>query len=191
VIRKHPYTVLLLDEIEKAHPDLVNILLQVMDNATLTDNNGYKANFKNVVLIMTSNVGAQAASVMGFNADQALSSGEALKAFFTPEFRNRLDGVVEFAPLDIKVVEAIVVKFIAELNVQLAKKKVVLEVSEKARGYLAEMGYDVAMGARPLGRVIQERIKDKLTDEMLFGKLKNGGKVMVDYDKTLTLDFSE
>jgi ATP-dependent Clp protease ATP-binding subunit ClpA len=191
VIRKHPYTVLLLDEIEKAHPDLVNILLQVMDNATLTDNNGYKANFKNVVLIMTSNVGAQAASVMGFNADQALSRGEELKAFFTPEFRNRLDGVIEFEPLDIEVVEAIVVKFIAELNVQLSKKKVVVEVSEKARGYLAEMGYDVAMGARPLGRVIQERIKDRLTDEMLFGKLKNGGKVMVDYEGTLTLDFSE
>jgi len=191
VIRKHPYTVLLLDEIEKAHPDLVNILLQVMDNATLTDNNGYKANFKNVVLIMTSNVGAQAASVMGFNADQALSRGEELKAFFTPEFRNRLDGVIEFAPLKIDVVERIVVKFIAELNEQLAKKKVLVEVSEKARGYLAEMGYDVAMGARPLGRVIQERIKDKLTDEMLFGKLKNGGKVMVDYDDTLTLDFSE
>jgi len=191
VIRKHPYTVLLLDEIEKAHPDLVNILLQVMDNATLTDNNGYKANFKNVVLIMTSNVGAQAASVMGFNADQALSRGEELKAFFTPEFRNRLDGVIEFEALDIEVVEAIVVKFIAELNVQLSKKKVVVEVSEKARGYLAEMGYDVAMGARPLGRVIQERIKDRLTDEMLFGKLKNGGKVMVDYEGTLTLDFSE
>ena len=190
-IRKHPYTVLLLDEIEKAHPDLVNILLQVMDNATLTDNNGYKANFKNVVLIMTSNVGAQAASVMGFNADQALSRGEELKAFFTPEFRNRLDAVVEFAPLDIEVVEDIVDKFIAELNEQLSKKKVVVEISEKVRGYLAEMGYDVAMGARPLARVIQERIKDRLTDEMLFGSLKHGGKVMVDYDKELTFSFSE
>jgi len=183
-IRKHPYTVLLLDEIEKAHPDLVNILLQVMDNATLTDNNGYKANFKNVVLIMTSNVGAQAASVMGFNADQALSRGEELKAFFTPEFRNRLDAVVEFVPLEIDVVEDIVDKFIAELNVQLSKKKVVVEITEKVRGYLAEMGYDIAMGARPLTRVIQERIKDRLTDEMLFGSLKHGGKVMVDYDKT-------
>ncbi len=191
VIRKHPYTVLLLDEIEKAHPDLVNILLQVMDSATLTDNNGYKANFKNVVLIMTSNVGAQAASVMGFNADQSLSRGEELKAFFTPEFRNRLDAVVEFAPLKIEVVENIVDKFIAELNVQLAKKKVEVAITESARGYLAEMGYDVAMGARPLGRVIQERIKDKLTDEMLFGALKHGGKVKVDYTDTLTFDFSE
>ncbi|MDA3946467.1 MAG: ATP-dependent Clp protease ATP-binding subunit ClpA [Helicobacteraceae bacterium] len=191
VIRKHPYTVLLLDEIEKAHPDLVNILLQVMDSATLTDNNGYKANFKNVVLIMTSNVGAQAASVMGFNANQSLSRGEELKAFFTPEFRNRLDAVIEFVPLGINVVESIVDKFIGELNEQLSKKKVVVEISERARGYLAEMGYDIAMGARPLGRVIQEKIKDKLTDEMLFGSLKHGGKVKVDYDDTLTLNFSE
>ena len=189
VIRKHPYTVLLLDEIEKAHPDLVNILLQVMDNATLTDNNGYKANFKNVVLITTSNVGAQAASVMGFNADQALSRGEELKAFFTPEFRNRLDAIIEFSPLDIDVVESIVDKFIGELNQQLKKKKVEVTVTEKARGYLAEMGYDVAMGARPLGRVIQEKIKDKLTDEMLFGSLKQGGKVLVDYDDGITFDF--
>ncbi len=190
-IRKHPYTVLLLDEIEKAHPDLVNILLQVMDNATLTDNNGYKANFKNVVLIMTSNVGAQAASVMGFKADQALSRGEELKAFFTPEFRNRLDAVIEFVPLEIEVVEEIVDKFIAELNEQLSKKKVVVEISDKVRGYLAEMGYDIAMGARPLARVIQERIKDRLTDEILFGSLKHGGKVRVDYDDSLTFDFSE
>ncbi|WP_345976807.1 ATP-dependent Clp protease ATP-binding subunit ClpA [Sulfurimonas sp. HSL3-7] len=191
VIRKHPYTVLLLDEIEKAHPDLVNILLQVMDSAVLTDNNGYKANFKNVVLIMTSNIGATAASVMGFKADQSLSRGEELKAFFTPEFRNRLDAIIDFAPLDIDVVEGIVDKFIAELNVQLSKRKVSVSVTEKARGYLAEMGYDVAMGARPLGRVIQEKIKDPLTDEMLFGKLKHGGKVLVDYDEGLTFNYSE
>jgi len=190
VIRKHPYTVLLLDEIEKAHPDLVNILLQVMDSATLTDNNGYKANFKNVVLIMTSNVGAQAASVMGFNADQALSRGEELKAFFTPEFRNRLDAIIEFAPLEIEVVESIVDKFIGELNVQLSKKKVTVTITARARGYLAEMGYDVAMGARPLGRVIQEKIKDRLTDEMLFGRLKHGGSVTVDYDDGLEFDFT-
>ncbi len=191
VIRKRPYTVLLLDEIEKAHPDLINILLQVMDSATLTDNNGYKANFKNVVLIMTSNVGAQAASVMGFNADQSISRGEELKAFFTPEFRNRLDAVIEFKPLKLNVVEDIVDKFIAELNKQLAKRKIEVKISEKARGYLAEMGYDVAMGARPLGRVIQEKIKDRLTDEMLFGALKHGGKVAVDYDDGLTFNFSE
>ncbi|MBU1641891.1 ATP-dependent Clp protease ATP-binding subunit ClpA [bacterium] len=191
VIRKHPYTVLLLDEIEKAHPDLVNILLQVMDNATLTDNNGYKANFKNVVLIMTSNVGATAASVMGFKADQSLSRGEELKAFFTPEFRNRLDAIIDFAPLKISVVEAIVDKFIVELNEQLSKKKVHVEISEKVRGYLAEMGYDVAMGARPLSRVIQEKIKDPLTDAMLFGVLKDGGKVVVDYDDGLLFNYSE
>jgi len=191
VIRKHPYTVLLLDEIEKAHPDLVNILLQVMDSAVLTDNNGYKANFKNVVLIMTSNIGATAASVMGFKADQSLSRGEELKAFFTPEFRNRLDAIIDFAPLDIEVVEGIVDKFIAELNGQLSKRKVAVTVTEKARGYLAEMGYDVAMGARPLGRVIQEKIKDPLTDEMLFGRLKHGGKVAIDYDEGLTFNYSE
>ena len=190
VIRKHPYTVLLLDEIEKAHPDLVNILLQVMDSATLTDNNGYKANFRNVVLIMTSNIGAQAASVMGFNADQALSRGEELKAFFTPEFRNRLDAVIEFAPLKIDVVESIVDKFIKQLNEQLSKKHITVEITERAKGYLAEMGYDVAMGARPLARVIQEKIKDRLTDEMLFGALKQGGTVKVDYDDALSFEFS-
>ncbi len=189
-IRKHPYTVLLLDEIEKAHPELINILLQVMDSASLTDNNGYKANFKNVILIMTSNIGATERSVMGFNADQSISRHEALKSFFTPEFRNRLDGVVEFAPLEMDVVHSIVDKFIAELNLQLKKKKVSVEITDKARGYLAEMGYDKAMGARPLGRVIQEQLKDRLTDEMLFGALKNGGKVMVDYKKELEFTFS-
>jgi ATP-dependent Clp protease ATP-binding subunit ClpA len=182
-IRKHPYTVLLLDEIEKAHPELINILLQVMDSATLTDNNGFKANFKNVVLIMTSNVGATERTVMGFNADQSLSRGEALKSFFTPEFRNRLDAVVEFGALTMEIVEGIVEKFIGDVNVQLKKKKVSVTVTKKARGYLAEMGYDKEMGARPLTRVIQEKIKDPLTDEMLFGTLKNGGKVTVDFAK--------
>ena len=125
--------------IEKAHPDLVNILLQVMDSATLTDNNGYKANFKNVIIIMTSNVGANEAKVMGFNADQSLSRESALKAFFTPEFRNRLDAVVEFAPLSMTIVENIVRKFIAELNMDLKKKKVQIVLSDKAIGYIAEM----------------------------------------------------
>ena len=188
-IRKHPYTVLLLDEIEKAHPDLVNILLQVMDSATLTDNNGYKANFKNVILIMTSNVGATERSVMGFNADSSLSRGEALKSFFTPEFRNRLDGVIEFDPLEREIVEGIVAKFVAELNEQLSAKQITVALSGKARGYLAEMGYDKAMGARPLARIIQEKIKDPLTNEMLFGRLKNGGQVKVDYDKEIVFDF--
>ncbi len=188
-IRKHPYTVLLLDEIEKAHPDVVNILLQVMDNATLTDNSGYKANFANVILIMTSNIGATERTVMGFNADSSISRNEALKSFFTPEFRNRLDAVVEFAPLSMNVVEKIVDKFIDELNVQLKAKKVTITVSEKAKGYLANMGYDKAMGARPLGRVIQEKIKDPLVDEVLFGKLKSGGKVAVDFTDTLVFEY--
>ena len=188
-IRKHPYTVLLLDEIEKAHPELINILLQVMDSATLTDNNGFKANFKNVVLIMTSNIGAAERTVMGFNADQSLSRGEALKSFFSPEFRNRLDGVVEFGPLTMEIVEGIVDKFIAELNAQLKKRKVKVAITEKARGYLAQMGYDKEMGARPLGRVIQEKLKDPLTDEMLFGRLSKGGSVTVDFAEG-SLEFS-
>ncbi|HEX5710212.1 MAG TPA: ATP-dependent Clp protease ATP-binding subunit ClpA [Sulfuricurvum sp.] len=188
-VRKHPYTVLLLDEIEKAHPDLVNILLQVMDNATLTDNNGYKANFSNVVLIMTSNIGASERTVMGFNADSSISRHEALKSFFTPEFRNRLDAVVEFAPLSKTVVESIVDKFIDELNRQLKPKKVSIVLSEKAKGYLASMGYDKEMGARPLGRVIQEKIKDPLVDEVLFGRLTNGGKVMIDFAQSLVFDY--
>ncbi|MEA3374475.1 MAG: ATP-dependent Clp protease ATP-binding subunit ClpA [Campylobacterota bacterium] len=188
-IRKHPYTVLLLDEIEKAHPELINVLLQVMDSATLTDNNGFKANFKNVILIMTSNIGATERSVMGFNADQSISRGEALKSFFTPEFRNRLDAVVEFGSLSMDVVEKIVDKFIAELNLQLKKKKVTVTVTDKARGYLAEMGYDKEMGARPLGRLIQEKIKDSLTDEILFGRLKHGGKLVVDYDNELLFTY--
>jgi ATP-dependent Clp protease ATP-binding subunit ClpA len=189
VIRKHPYTVLLLDEIEKAHPDLVNILLQVMDNATLTDNNGYKTNFANVVLIMTSNIGASERTVMGFNADSSISRHEALKSFFTPEFRNRLDAVVEFSSLSSSVVEGIVDKFIGELNGQLKAKKVAISLSDKAKGYLAKIGYDKEMGARPLNRVIQEKIKDPLVDEVLFGRLKSGGKVMVDFIDTLVFEY--
>lgn len=188
-IRKHPYTVLLLDEIEKAHPDLINVLLQVMDNATLTDNSGYKANFSNVVLIMTSNVGARERNVMGFNADSSLSRNEALKSFFTPEFRNRLDAVVEFGPLSKEAVQGVVDKFIRELNAQLKAKKVTLFLSEKAKAYLAAIGYDKEMGARPLARVIQEKIKDPLVDEMLFGALVNGGKVNIDYDTELRFSF--
>jgi ATP-dependent Clp protease ATP-binding subunit ClpA len=189
--RKHPYMVLLLDEIEKAHPDLINILLQVMDSATLTDNNGFKANFNNVIVIMTSNVGATERNVMGFNADSSLSRGEALKSFFTPEFRNRLDAIVEFKTLKIEIVERIVEKFINNINKELSKKKISLHVSQKAVGYIAEMGYDKEMGARPLVRFIQENVKNPLTDEMLFGKLKNGGRVEIDFDKKLTFEFFE
>ena len=188
-VRQHPYTVLLLDEIEKAHPDLVNILLQVMDNATLTDNNGYKANFANVVLIMTSNIGASERTVMGFNADSSISRHEALKSFFTPEFRNRLDAVVEFSSLPTSVVAGIVDKFIRELNTQLKPKKVSIAASKKAKEHLAHIGYDKAMGARPLGRVIQEKIKDPLVDEILFGKLIHGGKVTIDFNEDLIFDY--
>jgi ATP-dependent Clp protease ATP-binding subunit ClpA len=189
-VRKHPYMVLLLDEIEKAHPDLINVLLQVMDSATLTDNTGFKANFSNVILVMTSNIGASERSVMGFNADSSISRHEALKSFFTPEFRNRLDGVIEFGALPLSVVEGIVDKFIRDLNVQLKAKKVSVVLSDKAKGYLAKIGYDKAMGARPLGRVISEKIKDPLVDEMLFGRLFGGGKVSVDYRDTLIFDYS-
>lgn len=189
-VRKHPYMVLLLDEIEKAHPDLINVLLQVMDSAALTDNTGFKANFANVVLVMTSNIGASERNVMGFNADASISRHEALKSFFTPEFRNRLDGVIEFAALPLSVVEGIVEKFIRQLNVQLKTKKVSVEIGSSAKSYLAKIGYDKAMGARPLLRVIQEKIKDPLVDEMLFGKLVQGGKVLIDYTNELEFRYS-
>ena len=189
-IKKHPYTVLLLDEIEKAHPDLVNILLQIMDNAVLTDNNGYKANFQNVILIMTSNIGASVRGVMGFNKDTSLSKNEELKSFFTPEFRNRLDAIVEFKPLNIESVNGVVRKFIVELNKQLKKKKIIVAISDKAVEYIAKESYSQEMGARPLKRYIQENITNKLTDEILFGKLKNGGHVEVDFSKELTLEYT-
>jgi ATP-dependent Clp protease ATP-binding subunit ClpA len=188
-IKKHPYTVLLLDEIEKAHPDLVNILLQIMDSATLTDNNGYKANFQNVILIMTSNIGANARSVMGFNKDDSISKNEELKAFFTPEFRNRLDAIVEFKQLDIETVKGIVSKFINELNIELKKKKITIKISDKATEYIAKTAYSPEMGARPLKRYIQDNITNKLSDEILFGKLKNGGDVSVTFNKKLILKY--
>ena len=190
-IKKHPYSVLLLDEIEKAHPDLVNIMLQIMDSATLTDNNGYKANFQNVILIMTSNIGASARGVMGFNKDTSLSKNEELKSFFTPEFRNRLDSIVEFAQLNMETVKGIVAKFINELNIDLKKKKITVKATDKAIDYIAQTSYSSEMGARPIKRYIQENITNKLTDEILFGKLKNGGEVNVEFKKELTLEFKE
>ncbi len=190
-IKKHPYTVLLLDEIEKAHPDLINILLQVMDSATLTDNNGYKADFQNVILIMTSNIGANARSVMGFNKDDSISQNEELKSFFAPEFRNRLDAIVEFEQLGISTIKDIVIKFINELNIELKKKKISVSISNKARDFIAESGYSKEMGARPLKRFIQENITNRLSDEILFGKLKNGGTVKVDYKDELKLLFKK
>ena len=188
-IKKHPYTVLLLDEIEKAHPDLINILLQIMDNATLTDNNGYKANFQNVILIMTSNIGATARSVMGFNKDSSISKNEELKSFFTPEFRNRLDAIVEFKQLNEDTLKSIVEKFIKELNLDLKKKKISVTITDKAKQFVVDEAYSIEMGARPLKRYIQDNITNKLSDEILFGSLKNGGQVQVDCDKDLHLEF--
>ncbi|RXJ87946.1 ATP-dependent Clp protease ATP-binding subunit ClpA [Arcobacter sp. CECT 8985] len=180
-IRKHPHCVLLLDEIEKAHPDLMSVLLQVMDNAQLTDNSGNKADFQNVVLIMTSNLGATEANVMGFAKDENLNENKAINKFFAPEFRNRLDSTVNFNPLSIDVVTQVVAKFIEDLEKQLESKKVKISITLKAKKELASLGYDKAMGARPLSRVISDKIKDELTDEILFGKLKKGGKVKIDF----------
>lgn len=186
-IRRHPYCVLLLDEIEKAHPDLFNILLQVMDHATLTDNNGKKADFRNVVLIMTSNAGARemASQSIGFGShrDDASSKGiKAIEKTFTPEFRNRLDAIISFHSLTAEIMLRIVNKFIEQLQGQLAARKVAMSVTDAARAWLAEHGYDRAFGARPLGRLIQTEIKDALADELLFGRLEKGGRVIVDVE---------
>lgn len=183
-IRKHPYSVLLLDEIEKAHPDIFSILLQVMDYATLTDNNGKKADFRNVILIMTSNAGAMDMdkSVVGFgdrDKDSQAKGKDAVNKLFTPEFRNRLEAIIAFDPLSPAVMKRVVDKFIAELNTQLKQKKVALALSDEARDWLAEKGYDARNGARPLSRIIQSEIKDPLSDEILFGKLKKGGTVHI------------
>ncbi len=184
-IRKQPYCVLLLDEIEKAHPDIFSILLQVMDHATLTDNNGKKADFRNVVLLMTSNAGARemSSSSIGFSAkevDVRIDKGmKAVENLFSPEFRNRLDGIVAFNGLTVEIMERIVDKFVTELEAQLQEKRVRLSLSPHARLWLAENGYDPAFGARPLARLIQTEIKDVLADEILFGRLKQGGWVEI------------
>jgi ATP-dependent Clp protease ATP-binding subunit ClpA len=181
-ILKHPHAVLLLDEVEKAHPDVFNLLLQVMDHGTLTDNNGRKADFRNVALVMTTNAGAEETHrrSIGFTEQDHSSDGlEALKRFFTPEFRNRLDAVVQFASLGTATIASVVDKFIFELEQQLADKKVALSVDADARAWLAEKGYDVRMGARPMTRVIQNHIKKPLANEILFGSLTNGGTVRV------------
>ena len=181
-VNKHPHAVLLLDEIEKAHPDVFNLLLQVMDHGTLTDNNGRKADFRNVVLVMTTNAGAEETSrrSIGFaEQDHATDGMEALKRYFTPEFRNRLDAVVQFASLAAETIKSVVDKFVFELEQQLAEKKVALSVDAAARDWLAERGYDPKMGARPMARVIQNHIKKPLANELLFGELVSGGAVRV------------
>jgi ATP-dependent Clp protease ATP-binding subunit ClpA len=179
---KHPHSVVLLDEIEKAHPDIFNLLLQVMDNGTLTDNNGRKADFRNVILVMTTNAGVQETQKKSIGLIQQDHSHDAMseiKKVFTPEFRNRLDSIIWFNSLDEQVIHQVVDKFIVELQVQLDARGVSLEVDEDARQWLAHKGYDKAMGARPMGRVIQERLKKPLANELLFGSLVDGGTVKV------------
>ncbi|SUB82986.1 ATP-dependent Clp protease ATP-binding subunit ClpA [Pragia fontium] len=182
---KHPHSVLLLDEIEKAHPDVFNILLQVMDNGTLTDNNGRKADFRNVILVMTTNAGVretQRESIGFKQQDNSIDALGEIKKLFTPEFRNRLDNIIWFNHLSAEVIQQVVDKFIVELQAQLDAKGISLEVSQDARHWLAEKGYDKAMGARPMARTIQEHLKKPLTNELLFGSLVNGGSVSVTLD---------
>ncbi|MBK1643303.1 ATP-dependent Clp protease ATP-binding subunit ClpA [Thiocapsa imhoffii] len=191
-INKHPHSVLLLDEIEKAHPDVFNLLLQVMDHGTLTDNNGRKADFRNVVLVMTTNAGAEetARRSIGFTEQDHSSDGlEALKRYFTPEFRNRLDAIVQFSPLSEETIRSVVDKFVFELEQQLEEKKVALSVEPAARAWLAQHGYDPKMGARPMARVIQNEIKKPLANELLFGSLVSGGQVRIDVNEDGTLGF--
>ena len=206
-VRQHPYAVVLLDEIEKAHPDIFNILLQVMDHATLTDNNGRKADFRQVVLVMTSNAGSRELSSgsIGFadtgNAAHMLDarqkasqqrSKQAIEKVFSPEFRNRLDAIVSFGPLSPAVMETIVEKFILQLEAQLAERRVAITLQPEARAFLAEKGYDPIYGARPLARVIQTEVRDPLTEEILFGKLEHGGTVTIGFaDGKLTFDYAE
>ena len=195
-ITKQPHCVLLLDEVEKAHPEVFNLLLQVFDHGTLTDNNGRKADFRNVVIIMTTNAGAQemSRSSMGFQTQDHSTDGmEVIKKIFTPEFRNRLDSIIQFDSLSKDVIKTVVDKFLVEIQVQLDDKKVQLDVDEAAREWLAENGYDVKMGARPMQRLIQNRIKKELAEDILFGKLSEGGGVVhvTVRDGDLVLDITE
>lgn len=195
-VTKKPHAVLLLDEIEKAHPDIFNILLQVMDHGTLTDNNGRKADFRNVVLVMTTNAGAEALQKpsMGFaNTKQTGDEMAEIKRLFTPEFRNRLDAIVSFAALDAQIILQVVDKFLMQLEGQLHEKKVEAIFTDALRAWLAEKGFDPIMGARPMARLIQDSIRAALADELLFGRLANGGKVTIDLDEDqqVKLEFVE
>jgi ATP-dependent Clp protease ATP-binding subunit ClpA len=181
-ISKNPHCVLLLDEIEKAHPEVFNLLLQVMDHGMLTDNNGRKADFRNVTLIMTTNAGAQEMSraSVGFTLQDHSSDGmEIIKRIFSPEFRNRLDAIIQFDSLDELSVARVVDKLIVELEAQLDKNHVTIELEPAARTWIATMGYDKQMGARPMARIIQEHIKRPLAEELLFGRLVDGGHVRI------------
>ncbi|MFT4712288.1 MAG: ATP-dependent Clp protease ATP-binding subunit ClpA [Candidatus Azotimanducaceae bacterium] len=195
-VTKHPHCVLLLDEVEKAHPEVFNLLLQVMDHGTLTDNNGRAADFRNVIIVMTTNAGAQemGRSSIGFTEQDHSTDGmEVLKKMFSPEFRNRLDSIIPFGSLSPDVIKTVVDKFLVEIQVQLDSKKVVLEISDEARDWLAEHGYDQAMGARPMQRLIQTKIKKELAEDILFGKLANGGGVVhvLVKDNDLVLEIEE
>jgi ATP-dependent Clp protease ATP-binding subunit ClpA len=181
-VAKHPHAVLLLDEVEKAHPDVFNLLLQVMDHGTLTDNNGRKADFRHVIIVMTTNAGAvdMARTSIGFTpGDTAADGMEAIKRLFSPEFRNRLDAIVQFGPLDERTIERVVDKLILEVEAQLEEKGVAVTFEEAARRWIARRGYDPRMGARPMARLIQEKVKRPLAEELLFGRLKDGGTVVV------------
>jgi ATP-dependent Clp protease ATP-binding subunit ClpA len=205
-VRQHPYNVVLLDEIEKAHPDVMNVLLQVMDHATLTDNTGRKADFRHVILIMTSNAGSRelSSSTIGFDTGRDAADGgeesrrkvaqtrskSAVDRLFSPEFRNRLDAIVTFRPLTQATMETIVEKFILQLEAQLAERKVAFTLEPEAREWLARKGFDPIYGARPLARVIQQEVRNPLTDEILFGRLENGGNVRISLaDDKLTFAF--
>jgi ATP-dependent Clp protease ATP-binding subunit ClpA len=181
-VDQHPHCVVLLDEIEKAHPDLYNVLLQIMDHGRLTDHNGKQVNFRNVILIMTTNAGAADLAKQAFGFTRGKREGddhEAINRQFAPEFRNRLDAIVSFAHLNVDVIGMVVEKFVLQLEAQLADRDVTIELSEPAKAWLISHGYDEQMGARPMGRVIQEHIKKPLADEVLFGRLKGGGHVRV------------
>jgi len=188
-VAKNPHAVLLLDEIEKAHEDVFNILLQVMDHGTLTDTNGKPTDFRHVILLMTSNVGARELSQRGLGFGDADATGtrspdsdKAIERLFSPEFRNRLDARIQFQPLSSGVMERIVDKFIAQLSGLLIEKKVRIELTDPARRWLAERGFDPAFGARPLARVVEDTVKRPLTDELLFGKLQAGGTAVIDLE---------
>jgi ATP-dependent Clp protease ATP-binding subunit ClpA len=195
-ITKHPYSVLLLDEIEKAHPDIFNILLQVMDHGTLTDNNGRKADFRNTVIVMTTNAGADTLtkSDMGFLKGERRGDEMAdIKRTFTPEFRNRLDAIISFASLDQDVIMQVVDKFLLQREAQLQEKRVEATFTDALRHYLAKKGFDPLMGARPMARLIQDAIRRALADELLFGRLASGGKVIIDAEgeEGVVLKFEE
>tara|TARA_B100001094_G_scaffold333050_1_gene408192 strand:- start:5276 stop:6676 length:1401 start_codon:yes stop_codon:yes gene_type:complete len=182
-ISKNPYSILLLDEIEKAHPDVYNLLLQIMDHGVLTDSNGRKTDFRNILIVMTTNAGAQEMSraSIGFTRqDHTSDSSTAINKLFTPEFRNRLDSIIQFSALDQYAISRVVDKLIVELELKLERKNVTLEVTSEARTWIAENGYDAKMGARPLARVIQKFIHKPLADELLFGKLMTGGSIFID-----------